>query len=155
VQYEGDTTEDVARTCFDAQGLTLRARFGGIKVIEGANRVQLAGLKVGKAVEEALVSEQFKSNRGVVFGILGSGAHALGIYNIPQGDGENREDHFLWLDPNYGVWRMDDLSIIEAMTYLFEETGGEGEEGVYQVNGDLERVPTLFEYSVWAVNEAS
>jgi hypothetical protein len=137
-------SEEVERMYFDDAGMALRARFNGMKIIESANSVKAAAKTSWQAVDQALRNQQFKEDRGMVFGILGKDiAHSLGLYNAGK-------QEYVWMDPNYGVWIMDQRGIVEAMKYLFDETGEPEEAGVYQVRGG--GTPTGFEYSVWGVN---
>ena len=129
---------------FDAEGIALRARFEGMKVVEGANKSKIPASTTRAAAEQATRSAQFTVGRGMVFGLFGLGdkgeGHSLGMYRLD-------DDNYLWLDPNYGVWKMGELGIHEAMEFLFDKTGLDGEKGVYQENGD--KNPTGFEYTIW------
>jgi hypothetical protein len=112
-------------------------------VVEGADKLKLHADSIGIAAEQALDSDHFEPERGMVFGLLGGINHSLGMYNLDNEKG-------LWLDPNYGVWIMKFLNMVDAMEYLFEKTGVNEEKGVYQENGH--GVPTGFENTIWAVN---
>jgi hypothetical protein len=134
-------SEEVERLFFDDDGRKLRARFKEIKVVESADSLKIHTKTAAEAVELALRNQQFTDDRALVFGILGKDiAHSLGLYNSGEGN-------YLWMDPNYGVWSMEQPSIVASMKYLFDATGKPEEAGVYQVNGG--GTPTGFEYSVW------
>lgn len=136
-------SEEVMRMYFDDELTALRARFKGMKIVESANSLKIHTKTSWEAVQQALRNQQFTDDRGMVFGILGKNiAHSLGLYYAG--------DEFLWMDPNYGVWYMNEHGIVETMKYLFDETGKQGEAGVYQENGG--GTPDGFEYSVWAIS---
>ncbi|CAE6734294.1 hypothetical protein R69927_02275 [Paraburkholderia domus] len=137
-------SEEVERMYFDDVGIALRARFSGMKVIESANSLKIQTRTSWEAVQQAIRNQQFTEDRGIVFGILGKDiAHSLGLYHV------GKQEYF-WMDPNYGVWFMEQPGIVDAMKYLFDATGKPGEAGVYQENGG--GTPTGFEYSVWGAN---
>jgi hypothetical protein len=124
-------------------GIALRARFGGMKVVEGANKSRIHTSTTRAAAQQATKSGHFTVGRGMVFGLLEvykREGHSLGMYRLD-------DDNYLWLDPNYGVWKMEDLEIHEAMEFLFDKTGEDGEKGVYQEFGGND--PTGFEYTIW------
>jgi hypothetical protein len=139
-----EISEEAEDGRFDPEGIALRARFVGMKVVEGANKSRIPASTTRAAAEQATRSAQFTVGRGMVFGLFGLGykgeGHSLGMYRL-------HNDNYLWLDPNYGVWKMEDLDIHEAMETLFDKTGEPGEKGVYQEFGDND--PTGFEYTIW------
>lgn len=134
-------SEEVARMFFDNDASNLRARFKEIKVVESADSLKIHTKTTAEAVGQALRNKHFTSGRAMVFGILGRNiAHSLGLYHTSKGV-------YLWMDPNYGVWYLDQPNVVTAMKYLFDATGKPGEAGVYQENE--KGTPTGFEYSVW------
>lgn len=132
---------------FDDKAMDLRARFSGLKVVVGANSLKVNTTNAYEATARALGDADLKVSRGLMIGVLekgGSGGHSHAVYYS-----QDNPRKYLWLDPNYGVWRMTTGKVELAMIYLYDHTDVKGEKGVYQVNGTL--VPTGFEYTIWEV----
>jgi hypothetical protein len=141
-------SEDLENATFDDKAVELRARFSGLNVVVGANASKVNTTKAYEATTQALRDPELTVRRGLIFGVLekgGSGGHSHAVYYS-----QNNPKKYLWLDPNYGVWRMTMAHVLRAMIYLYDHTDVQGEKGVYQVNGLL--VPTGFEYTIWEVS---
>jgi hypothetical protein len=138
-------SKDLEKATFDDKAMDLRARFSGLNVVVGANALKVNTTKAFAATKQALQDPELTVRRGLIFGVLekgGSGGHTHAVYYS-----QNNPRKYLWLDPNYGVWRMTGPHVMRAMIYLYDHTDVIGEKGVYQVNGLL--VPTGFEYTIW------
>lgn len=137
-------SQDVVHEVVDEKAAVLRARFSQLSLVAGVNTVSLRTGKAVVGMAMALRSPHFTLGRGMALGVGSSKGpghkHAL----VYQEDGPAK---YVWIDPNYGVWRMTREKLLEAVRFLYDETGQPGEKGVYQVNGLL--VPTGYEYSIW------
>jgi hypothetical protein len=141
-----ECSQDVEDVTFDAKTIELRTRFNGLQVIESANALQLNTTRAFTAMNQAMQHPQFTLKRGVMFGVLerSGGGHSHAVYFS-----QVKPARYLWIDPNYGVWKMTHANILRAMSYLYDHTDVRGEKGVYQVNGIV--IPTAFEYSIWGI----
>jgi hypothetical protein len=139
-----ECTKDLENQCFDEKGIELRARFNGLKVVDGVNKLNLPTVKPLEAINAALKNSLFTVTRGLMFGVLfqDKPGHSNAVYHGQGGEGDRK---FLFLDPNYGLWRMAKLEVIQAVTFLY------GEKGPYQKNDG--RIPRGFEYSIWEKRE--
>jgi hypothetical protein len=137
-----ECSKDLENQCFDAKGIELRARFDGLKVVDGANKLTVNTVRAFDAMKAALTNPQFTVKRGLMFCVWfkNQPGHANAVY-YGQGQG-NSPKKFLWLDPNYGVWRMSLPDVIRAVRFLYD-----GENAVYKKN--YECVPEGFQYSIW------
>jgi hypothetical protein len=141
-----ERSKDVIELTTDDRGMELRARFSGMKVVEAANTLTVNTELALEAMLKAVRDPQLKLGRGLLVAVkakTGPG-HAHALYYS-----QTNPIRFLWIDPNYGVWRMERANVIRAMIYLYDHTDVKGEKGIYQL-GDKPLSPRGFEYSVWA-----
>jgi hypothetical protein len=100
-----------------------RRPYAGIKPVAGAAgflECSTLALAVNSAIEKACFTE----GRGMILEVLtGTGrseaGHAHGLYK--EGD-----DLYLFLDPNFGVFRYSKARVSEAMAYLWVNGGDTG-----------------------------
>jgi hypothetical protein len=136
-----ECSKDLANQCFDEKGIELRARFSGLKVVDGANKLKVNTVKPLEAIKAALGNPLFEETRGLWFFVSfqdkdgrATDGHASAVY---YGQGVRK---FLFLDPNFGLWRMTDSGVKLAVHFLYNEGGPYGDDG---------SIPRGFEYSIW------
>jgi hypothetical protein len=141
-----ERSKDVIELTTDDKGMELRARFSGMKVVEAANTLTVNTERAYEAMLMAVRDPQLTPGRGLLVAVkakTGPG-HAHAVYYS-----QTHPSRFLWIDPNYGVWRMERVNVVRAMIYLYDHTDVKGEKGIYQL-GNTPLNPRGFEYSVWA-----
>jgi hypothetical protein len=139
-----ECTEDLENQCFDEKGIQLRARFNGLKVVDGVNMLKLNTVDPREAIRTALQNSLFTVTRGLAFHVKfqdkdgqATKGHVNAVYH---GQGAEVDRKFLFLDPNYGLWRMAKEEVIKAVNFLYSENGRYREKG---------HIPRGFEYSIW------
>jgi hypothetical protein len=139
-----ECTKDLENQCFDEKGIELRLRFSGLKVVDGVYMFNLNTVNPRAAIRLALKNSLFTVTRGLAFHVKmkdkdGSATkgHVNAVYH-GQADDKGRE--FLFLEPNYGLWRMAKEQVIEAVDFLYNENGR------YRFKG---HIPRGFAYSIW------
>jgi hypothetical protein len=118
-----DKARQIIRNQTTGRTQTKRA-YAGIRPLESESTSWYEGDSPASAVLEALMATGFATGKGMIFDV-GTGpstGHAHGLYR-------EAEDRFLFLDPNFGVFRYDQQSVLQVMDYLWLN-GGTTKKGI-------------------------